>query len=336
MDVSMAAVPSSIDALISDDITVARDVFATEMSGLQALSDQIDARFSQALDLIMNITGRVIVTGMGKSGHVGKKMAAILASTGTPSFFVHPAEASHGDLGMLTRDDIIIAISNGGEAPELKAILTYCKRFSIALIAITSKPHSSLALQSDLVLQIPQAPEACPLQKAPTTSTITTMALGDALAVALMKRRHFTADAYSHFHPGGSLGGKLIKVSDVMRQGDELPLVDQQSTVGEALPIMSQKRSFGTWGRAVIVDGDKNLLGYFSDGDIRRNVDPHLLERSVTDVMNKTPLTVDIHAMAAAALAVMNEKQITELIVLDGTRVRGLIRLHDILAAGAV
>lgn len=320
----------------AQDLAVARNVFATEINGLQALSDQLDERFSQALDLIMNITGRVIVTGMGKSGHVGKKIAAILASTGTPSFFVHPAEASHGDLGMVTRDDIVIAISNGGEAPELKAIVTYCKRFSIGLIAITSKPQSSLAVQADLVLEIPRAPEACPLQKAPTTSAITTMALGDALAVALMKRRNFSADAYSHFHPGGSLGGKLIKVSDVMRQGDELPLVDMQCTVGQALPVMSHKRSFGTWGRAVIVDQNKNLVGYFSDGDIRRNADADLLARPVTEVMNKTPFTVDIHAMAAAALAIMNEKQITELIVLDGTRVRGLVRLHDILAAGAV
>jgi arabinose-5-phosphate isomerase len=327
-----SAIPVSLSG---DDLAIARDVFATEINGLQALSDQLDHRFSQALDAIMAITGRVIVTGMGKSGHVGKKMAAILASTGTPSFFVHPAEASHGDLGMVTRDDIVIAISNGGEAPELKAILTYCKRFSIGLIAITSKPQSSLAVQSDIVLEIPRAPEACPLQKAPTTSAITTMALGDALAVALMKRRNFSADSYSHFHPGGSLGGKLIKVSDVMRQGDELPLVDVHCTVGQALPIMSHKRSFGTWGRAVIVDHDKNLLGYFSDGDIRRHVDADLLSRPVTDVMNKTPLTVDVHAMAAAALALMNDKQITELIVLDGTRVRGLIRLHDILAAGA-
>lgn len=326
----------SADTHSALDVAIARDVFATEINGLQALSQQLDARFSQAVDKIIAMNGRVIVTGMGKSGHVGRKIAAILASTGTPSFFVHPAEASHGDLGMVTRDDIVIAISNGGEAPELKAILTYCKRFSIPLIAITSKPQSTLGVQADLVLQIPQAPEACPLQKAPTTSAMTTMALGDALAVALMKRRNFSADAYSHFHPGGSLGGKLMTVRDIMRQGDELPLVDVHCTVGQALPVMSQKRSFGTWGRAVIIDQDKNLMGYFSDGDIRRHADADLLSRPVADVMNKTPLTVDINAMAAAALAVMNEKQITELIVLDGTRVRGLIRLHDILAAGAV
>lgn len=318
----------------NDDLAVARDVIQTEIEGLSALSAELNNSFTQVVDQIMNITGRVIVTGMGKSGHVGKKIAAILASTGTPSFFVHPAEASHGDMGMVTRDDLVIAISNGGEAPELKNILTYCKTFRIPLVAITSKESSSLAIQSDIVLKIPSAPEACPLQKAPTTSATMTMVLGDALAIALMKRRNFSVDEYKHFHPGGSLGGKLVKVESVMRQGAELPLVQSGTIVRETLPIMSQKHDFGNWGRAVIVDTDKNLLGYFSDGDIRRHMGPDLLLRPVDEVMNPNPLSVDINAMAAAALALMNERRITELIVLDGRQVRGLIRLHDILAAG--
>lgn len=317
-----------------NDIAIARDVIQTEINGLTTMAAELNDTFTQVIDMIMAITGRVIVTGMGKSGHVGKKIAAILASTGTPSFFVHPGEASHGDLGMLTRDDIVIAISNGGEAPELKDVLTYCKYFRIPLVAITSKETSTLGLQSDVVLKIPRAPEACPLQKAPTTSATMTMVLGDALAVALMKRRNFSIDAYKHFHPGGSLGGKLVKVESVMRQGTELPLVQSGSTVADALPIMSQRYDFGSWGRAVIVDADKNLLGYFSDGDIRRHMGTDLLTTPVDNVMNTNPLSVDINAMAAAALAIMNERLITELIVLDGRQVRGLIRLHDILAAG--
>lgn len=317
-----------------DDMAIARDVIQTEINGLVTMSAELNESFSQVVDRIMDITGRVIVTGMGKSGHVGRKIAAILASTGTPSFFVHPAEASHGDLGMVTRNDLVIAISNGGEALELKDILTYCKTFRIPLVAITSKEESTLGLQSDIVLKIPRAPEACILQKAPTTSATMTMVMGDALAVALMKRRNFSTDEYKHFHPGGSLGGKLIKVEHIMRHGDELPLVETGTAIGDVLPVMSQKHAFGNWGRAVIVDQNKNLLGYFSDGDIRRNVGPHLLTTTVDDVMNKNPLTIDINAMAAAALALMNERRITELVVLDGRQVRGLIRLHDILAAG--
>ncbi|HEY1096064.1 MAG TPA: KpsF/GutQ family sugar-phosphate isomerase [Alphaproteobacteria bacterium] len=325
----------SPSASLEADLAVAREVLQIEIDGLQALSAQLNEDFTRALDHIMQITGRVIITGVGKSGHVGKKIAATLASTGTPSFFVHPAEASHGDLGMITRDDIVLAISNRGEAPELANIHTYCKRFSVPMIGVTSRPQSTLATQADYVLLLPNAPEACPNQQAPTTSTTMTLALGDALAVALMKRRNFSTLDFKNFHPGGSLGGKLIKVADVMRQGDELPLVEEHMTVGQALPIMSLKRSFGTWGRAVIVDKDKNLRGYFSDGDIRRNVNNDLMNQPIASVMNKNPLTVDINAMAAAALALMNERQITELIVLDGTHVRGLVRLHDILAAGA-
>jgi arabinose-5-phosphate isomerase len=333
---SVASLTSLLPVEATSDVKIAQDTIATQIAGLDMLSKSLDKRFSQVVDNIMAINGRVIVTGMGKSGHVGRKIAAILASTGTPSFFVHPAEASHGDMGMITPDDIVIAISNGGEAPELHNIIAYCTRFRVPLVAITAKEKSTLGMQSSIVLKLPDMPEACPLQKAPTTSATMTMVLGDALAIALMKRRNFNIMAYTAFHPGGSLGGKLIKVSDVMRQGDILPLVQIGMTIGEILPVMSKRHDFGVWGRAVVVDQDKNLLGYFSDGDVRRNMSATLLDEKIETLMNKNPLTIDINATATAALAMMNEKRVTELVVLNENHVRGVVRLHDILAAGAV
>jgi arabinose-5-phosphate isomerase len=317
-------------AVSARDLAVARRVFATEAKGLEALGQSLDAGFSDAVDLIDKCKGRVVVSGMGKSGHVAHKIAATLASTGSPAFFVHPAEASHGDLGMVTRADVVVAISNSGETAELADLIAHTKRFRIPLIAITSRSKSSLADNADVTLLLPATAEACPVGLAPTTSTTMTMALGDAIAVALMERRGFTADDFQRFHPGGQIGRNLLKVVDIMHRGDDVPLIDLDAPMSTALIEMTAKH-FGCVG---VLDDRDRLIGIVTDGDLRRHMSANLPSKIVRDVMTKAPVTIRSKALAAEALGVMNERAITALFVVDGREVVGIIHIHDCLRAG--
>jgi arabinose-5-phosphate isomerase len=317
-------------AVSARDLAVARRVFATEAKGLEALGQSLDAGFSDAVDLIDKCKGRVVVSGMGKSGHIAHKIAATLASTGSPAFFVHPAEASHGDLGMVTRADVVVAISNSGETAELADLIAHTKRFRIPLIAITSRSKSSLADNADITLLLPATAEACPVGLAPTTSTTMTMALGDAIAVALMERRGFTADDFQRFHPGGQIGRNLLKVVDIMHRGDQVPLIGLDATMADALIEMTTKH-FGCVG---VLDDRDRLIGIVTDGDLRRHMSANLPSKIVRDVMTKAPVTIRSKALAAEALGVMNERAITALFVVDGRETVGIIHIHDCLRAG--
>ncbi|HZH26365.1 MAG TPA: KpsF/GutQ family sugar-phosphate isomerase [Azospirillaceae bacterium] len=316
-----------------DDIAVARRILGYEAAALTALAGALDDRFRQAVEALASVRGRVVVTGMGKSGHVARKIAATLASTGTPALFVHPAEASHGDLGMIAPDDAVVALSNSGDTPELAAVLTFTRRFRIPLVAITSRARSALAEQADVVLLLPDLREACPLGLAPTTSTTMMMALGDGLAGALLERRGFSAEEFGIFHPGGKLGAKLLRVGDIMHTGDELPLVPMDARMSEAIIVMSAK-GFGVVG---IQDGEGRLAGIITDGDLRRHMDARLLEKTVAEVMTRGPKTIHPGALAADALGWMNGQRphISVLFVVEADqKPRGLIRIHDILSAG--
>lgn len=312
------------------DMAAAQRVFSLEADGIAALAGALNADFSRALDLIMACQGRVIVSGMGKSGHVAHKIAATMASTGTPSFFVHPAEASHGDLGMITRGDVVLALSNSGETAELSDLVAHTRRFRIPLIAITGRKPSSLADNADVALVLPAAAEACPMGLAPTTSTTMTLALGDAIAVALMERRGFTADDFQLRHPGGKLGRQLLKVSDIMHGGNELPLVSPKTTMDKALIEISAKR-FGCVG---VVDAKSKLLGVVTDGDLRRNMSPKLLSKTAGEVMTASPVTIRPQALADEALGVMNARSITTLFVVDKGKTVGILHIHDCLRSG--
>jgi len=310
----------------------AQRVIATEADALNTLAATLDARFDAAVTQILKTEGRVIVTGIGKSGHIAKKIAATLASTGTPAQFVHPAEASHGDLGMITRADTVLAISNSGEAPERANLLVYARRFGIPLIGMTSKPESTLATQSDIVLQLPQAGEACGTGVVPTSSTTMTLALGDALAVALMEHRSFTAEHFREFHPGGKLGAQLSRVRDLMHTDTAIPMVNVDTAMADALLEISQK-SFGVVG---VSNADGALVGIITDGDLRRHMDG-LLSQTAKDVMTPDPTTILPEALAEEAVAVMNERKITCLFVVDpdaSSAAQGLIHIHDCLRAG--
>jgi len=311
-------------------IAAARRVFGLAADGIAALSSSLGADFSACVELLLSIKGRVIVSGMGKSGHVGHKIAATLASTGTPAFFVHAAEASHGDLGMITNDDAVLALSNSGETTELSDLIAYTRRFGIKLVAITSKRASSLGSAADIVLELPNAPEACPLGLAPTTSTTLMISLGDALAVALLERRGFTSEDFNVFHPGGKLGRKLLKVSDLMHTGDEMPLVAPTASMPETILVMTKK----TFGIAGVIDGGK-LLGVVTDGDLRRHMQSNLLAKTAGDIMTKSPRTAQANILAAEALRLMNEWKVACLFVVEDGRPVGIVRLHDILRAGA-
>ena len=315
-------------------LETARRVIATEAKGLDDLRDTLDDSFAIAVDLILKATGRVIVSGMGKSGHIARKIAATLASTGTPASFVHPAEASHGDLGMITEGDVALVLSNSGETPELSDIIAHTRRFSIPLIGVASKQGSTLLRQADVALVLPAAAEACGTGIVPTTSTTMTLALGDALAVALMEHRHFTPEHFRTFHPGGKLGAKLLKVRDLMHAGDAIPLVGEDTPMGDALLVMSQK-GFGVVG--VTGAGDR-LAGIVTDGDLRRHM-AGLLDRTAAEVMTRAPQTVDPESVAEKAVALMKERKITCLFVLptDGDgRPAGILNIHDCLRAGVV
>ena len=313
-----------------DDVAVARRVLEMEGAGLSALAAALDGRLVRALDALGSVTGRVIVTGMGKSGHIAHKIAATLASTGTPAQYVHPAEASHGDLGMITRSDAVLALSNSGETPELSDLVAYTKLYKIPLVAITGRKGSSLDRAGDVSLVIPESEEACPMDLAPTTSTTVMLALGDALAVALLERRGFSSDDFQILHPGGQLGRRFIKVGDIMHTGAAVPVVGQETAMSEALIVMSEK-SFGSVG---IVGGDGALAGIITDGDLRRHMNDGLLQRSVADVMTRRPKTIHPDMLAAQALGLMNEMSITGLFVVADQRPVGIIHIHDCLRAG--
>lgn len=315
------------------DIICAKQTIDKEIEALKTMENEFDASLTQALDLMQQTKGRVIVTGMGKSGHIARKIAATFASTGTPAFFVHPAEASHGDLGMVTKDDTILAISNGGESKELSDILVYCKRYGIPLIAMTKNPESSLGKAGDILLKLPNNGEACPLGLAPTSSTTATLVLGDVLAVALMERKGFTRTDYKQRHPGGKLGAILQKVSDLMHKGDEMPLVGEQTSMQEALLTMTSKML----GCVGIVDKNGHLIGIITDGDLRRWLNSDVLSKTVSEVMTKNPKTITPDVLAVEALNVMNNtgKGITQLFVIQEDKPIGIIHIHDCLRAGA-
>jgi len=297
-----------------------------------ALGNGLAAPFAEAVQLLKAARGRVIVSGIGKSGHVGQKIAATFASTGTPAFFVHPSEASHGDLGMITRDDVILALSWSGETVELKNIITYSRRFSVPLISVTSNAGSALGGQSDVVLELPRAKEACPMGLAPTTSTTMQLALGDCLAIALLETRGFTAHDFKTFHPGGSLGASLKFVADVMHKRDRLPLVRETAPMSEALVIMTAK-SFGCLG---VVDGKGKLVGVITDGDLRRHMGADLLKAQTRDIMTRKPKTIEPDMLASAALEMLNASRITALFVVEKGKPIGIVHVHDLLRVGVV
>jgi len=305
-----------------------------EADGLSAIAKALEGPlagpFIAAVDILNRAKGRVIVTGIGKSGHISQKLAATLASTGTPAFFVHPSEASHGDLGMITPEDVVIGMSWSGETVELANILNYSRRFAVPLISITSRAESALGRASDVVLQLPRAKEACPHGLAPTTSTTMQLALGDALAIALLETKGFTAHDFKEIHPGGSLGASLKFVDDVMHKGDALPLVKKNIAMGDALLTMTQK-AFGCLG---VVDGRGKLVGVITDGDLRRHMGDGLLSAKTGDIMTSNPKTVGTGILASAALEMLNASRITALFVVDNAKPVGIIHVHDLLRQG--
>lgn len=317
----------------SPDLLAARQVLATEAAALAALAESLDHRLADAVALLAGTTGRVVVSGMGKSGHVGRKIAATFASTGTPSLFVHPAEASHGDLGMVVAGDSVLALSNSGETPELTDIVTHTRRYGLPLVGITGRGDSTLARTADVALVLPDCPEACPMGIAPTTSTTMMLALGDALAVALLSRRGFTAADFRAFHPGGKLGAQLSRVEDLMHPASELPLGTPDTPMSEAIVRITAKR-FGCLG--IVEDG--RLAGIITDGDLRRALDQGgapLLGRRAGEVMTRSPRRVGRRTLAAEALRVMNARNITSLFVVDDAdRPVGILHIHDLLRAG--
>ena len=319
-----------------DFIAAGQRVVQVEQTALDQLKPHINAAFQQACELLLACTGRVVVTGMGKSGHIGSKIAATLASTGTPAFFMHPGEASHGDLGMITRQDVVIAISNSGEAHEILTIVPPLKRMRAKMISITSNGDSSLAQAADVSLEIGRAEEACPLGLAPTSSTTTTLVLGDALAVALLEARGFTAEDFALSHPGGALGRKLLlRIEDVMHRDEQVPVVSEDTLIVDALLEITRKGL----GMTAVTDAEGRLAGIYTDGDLRRTLDHHLDIHStpIKAVMTAKCTTVSPPLLAAEALAVMQERNINGLIVLDGERRPiGALNMQDLLRAGVM
>ena len=316
----------------TDFLATGRRVIAREAEALALLADALGDSFGKAVELILAAQGRVIVSGMGKSGHIARKIAATFASTGTPAHFVHPAEASHGDLGMVTAGDVALVLSNSGETSELADIIAHTRRFSIPLIGIASREGSTLLRQADVAILLPQAPEACETGIVPTTSTTMTLALGDALAIALMEHRRFTPEHFRMFHPGGKLGAKLLKVRDLMH--DEVPLIGWDRPMGEALLEISRK-GFGVVG---VADDAGHLAGIITDGDLRRHMEG-LLSLNAGQVMTRNPRTIEPEALAEKAVAQMNERKITCLFVVDPSepgRAQGIVHIHDCLRAGVV
>ena len=314
------------------DLLSAKRVLLMEARALEQLARGLGGSLVGALDALASATGRIIVTGMGKSGHVARKIAATFASTGAPAFFVHPAEASHGDLGMIAPGDAILALSNSGETPELADLIVYAKRHNIPLVGMTSRAGSALAEAANVALILPAAEEACPMGLAPTTSTTLMMALGDALAVALLERKEFSAEDFQLLHPGGQLGRKLLKVSDLMHRDEEVPLTGRDAPMSDTLLVMTAK-SFGCVG---IVDDKGRLAGIVTDGDLRRHMEPGLLDRRAGDVMTPRPKTIRPNALASEAVAIMNRKSqpVTCLFVVEDGRPVGILHIHDCLRVG--
>jgi arabinose-5-phosphate isomerase len=321
----------------TDDATAVQSALRTlEVGGsgiaaiAEALNGPLGVAFAATVDLIRRASGRVIVTGLGKSGHVARKVASTLASTGTPAFFVHAAEAGHGDLGMITPDDVIIALSWSGEQPEMKNLVNYSARFAIPMIAVTSNAESSLGGAARIVLELPKAREACPHNLAPTTSTLMQAAIGDALAIALLESRGFTALQFANFHPGGKLGAMLKRTSDLMETGDAVPLKPLGTKMSDALVEMSSKG----FGCVAIVDSNGAIAGIITDGDLRRKMRPDLMTALVDDIMTKNPRTIDRDSLASEALELLNSARITALIVTDAGKPVGIVNFHGLLKAG--
>jgi len=311
-------------------LQAARRVLTAESAALMALGESLGAPFLQALHHLIACKGRVVVTGMGKSGHIARKIAATLASTGTPALFVHPGEASHGDLGMIVSGDVVIALSNSGEASELTDLINYTRRFSIPLIAITSGEQSSLGTSADICLLLPKIPEVCPMGLAPTTSTTMMIALGDALAVTAMEAKGFTADDYRNFHPGGKLGKTLLRVGDLMHSGDSLPIVREQDGMAEVLVVMTRK----SLGCTAVVDAQGLLVGIITDGDLRRHMQVDLLHKTAGDVMTRQPQTIAPTVLAAEALQQLETKKHNQLLITNDGKPVGVLHIHDLLRAG--
>ncbi|WP_299820320.1 SIS domain-containing protein [uncultured Roseibium sp.] len=331
-----------LDPIADDDVDMtslclvsAERTLETEIAGLSAvraaLKNGLAGPFQQTFDLIRNSKGRVILTGVGKSGHIGVKLAASLASTGTPAFFVHASEASHGDLGMITESDVVLALSWSGETQELASIVSYTRRFKVPLVAITSRQDSTLGRSADIVLKLPSVAEACPHGLAPTTSALIQLAIGDALAVALLEGRGFTAQDFRVFHPGGKLGASLKTARDIMHSGDRMPLVSASAPMSEGIVLMTQK-GFGVLG---VTDELKQLIGVITDGDLRRHVSSNLLEKTAGEIMTRAPKSVSPTTLSASILELVNSLAITSVFVVSDGRPVGIVHLHDLLRIGA-
>ena len=333
MRASLALTPSDAGSTATDETAIAsgRRVVLAEAQGLEALARAVDGTFAAVVARLAEVAGcgRVVVSGMGKSGHVGCKIAATLASTGTPAIFVHPAEASHGDLGMITPQDAVLALSNSGETAELRDLILYTRRFSIPLVALVGRAPSTLAEAADHVLLLPEVGEACPMGLAPTTSTTCMLALGDALAVALLERRGFSARDFAVFHPGGKLGSQLLRVEQLMHKGEDLPLIGPDATVADAVLEMTQKRL----GCVGVIEAGR-LVGIITDGDLRRHMQADLLTLTARQVMTPAPKTIRPQALAAEAVGYLNANRILSLFVVEGGKPVGLVQLYDCLRAG--
>ena len=322
---------------MTDKIETAKEALQTEINGLEALKNSLDSEFEAAISVINKMKqsrqGRLIIAGIGKSGHVCRKLAATFASTGTPAYFVHPGEASHGDLGMITTNDVVLMLSNSGENTELSDLIGYTRRFDMHLIAMTSNPESSLAKHADTVLLLPKMPEACPNGMAPTTSTTMMMALGDALAVTLLKDMGLTKEDFGVWHPGGKLGQRLMKVSELMHDYDSLPIVSKGQVMQDAILELSDKNL----GCVLVTEEDHSLLGIITDGDLKRHMSGDLLQKTVTDIMSVNPKSIDPDALGVEAMHIMTRtpgQYLTSLVVMKDKKVLGLIRLQDCLQAG--
>ncbi len=316
----------------SNEIKTAQKVINSAIDGLKALSSCLDDKFDNLINEVINHKGRIIVSGMGKSGHIARKIAATLSSTGTTSFFIHPGEASHGDLGMIQPDDMVLLLSNSGETEELKDIINYCKRFHIFLISMVRKESSTLGLSSDICLLLPAIPEALEFD-APTTSTTMMLALGDAIALTLLDRKGFSRKDFQTYHPGGRLGASFFRVKDIMHVDYALPIVHLDDKVSTAIEVMSQKR----FGCTAVLDQEQRLVGVFTDGELRRNIASlDLLNKNISEVMKANPLIITAQSLVVEALEIMNRKLITVLFVVDDNQhLRGLVHMHDCLKVGA-
>lgn len=324
----MATVPPSYSSALEE----AKKVLALEIKGLETLKGCLDDSFSAAIELIASLEGRLIVTGMGKSGHVARKIASTMASTGTPAFFIHPAEASHGDLGMILPGDAVLALSYSGETKELEAIIRYTSRHGVPLIAMTQKKESALSKDAAVTLLLPTVSEACPNGLAPTTSSTMMMALGDALAVTLLTKKGFSKEDFKSFHPGGDLGNRLKRVKEIMHTGNAIPLIEEGTSISEAIHVMTSKK-FGCVG---VLNARGQLMGIITDGDLRRHMGEGLLHKGVTDIMTKSPKTISPDALLEEALHLM-QGSITALFVVNEDRLPlGLLHIHDLLRIGLV